>query len=484
MRVIPVQAAQTAVAAARAAAASGLTRPLEWRRRQLLALRAMLRERRREFEAALADDLGKSGTDAWLHELGLVAGEVSHALAHLDEWTRPRAAEVPAALAPAAAWTRAEPLGVVLVLGPWNYPLMLALAPAVGALAAGNAVVIKPSELAPRTSAVLSRWVPEYLDGAVWVVEGGREAAEALLAEPLDHVFFTGGESAARAVAAAAARQLTPVTLELGGKSPAYVDATVPAGAAARRIAWGKFLNGGQTCVAPDYVLGPRPVIDALLAPLQAAIAGQLGDGRGLRMVNHAHFDRVLGLLAGEDVISGGRTDRARLWIEPTLVRARADSPLMQEEIFGPVLPLLSVDDEDAAFAHLRGRPKPLALYVFSESAATRRRFELETSSGALAFGVPAAHLGMPGLPFGGVGASGMGAYHEEHSFRTFSHVKAVLDKPLSPDTLAVAYPPHGRVKDAILRSLVMPIEPRLPAVPAWLSAALRRGRRGRPGGS
>ncbi|WP_422933328.1 aldehyde dehydrogenase family protein [Sinomonas sp. P47F7] len=474
---IPDQQARAAVAAARAEFEAGATRPLVWRRRQLLALRAMLRARRREFGAALAEDLGKSATDAWLHELGLVAGEVSHALAHLDEWTRPRPAEVPTALAPATAWTRPEPLGVVLVLGPWNYPLMLVLAPLVGALAAGNTVVVKPSELAPSTSAALARWVPEYLDGAVWVVEGGRETAEALLAERLDHVFFTGGESAAKAVAAAAARQLTPVTLELGGKSPAYVDATVRPAAAARRIAWGKFLNGGQTCVAPDYVLGPPAVLEALAPALQAAIAEQLGDGRGLRMVNSRHFDRVRGLLDGEDVISGGRTDRASLWIEPTLVRARADSPLMREEIFGPVLPLLAVDDEDAALAYVRSQPKPLALYVFSESPATRRRFELETSSGALAFGVPALHLGVPGLPFGGVGASGMGAYHGEDSFRTFSHVKAVLDKPLAPDTLAVIYPPHGRVKDAFARGLILPIVPRLPAVPAWVSAALRRRR-------
>ncbi|NUP73313.1 MAG: aldehyde dehydrogenase family protein, partial [Sinomonas sp.] len=368
---IPEQLARDAAAAAREAFDGGATLPLAWRRRQLLALRSMLRERRRELEAALAADLGKSGTEAWLHELGLVAGEISYALARLDAWTRPSPVAVPAAVAPAAAWTRPEPLGVVLVMGPWNYPLMLLLAPVVGALAAGNTVVVKPSELAPETSAALARWVPHYLAGAVWVVEGGRETAEALASERFDHVFFTGGEVAARAVAAAAARSLTPVTLELGGKSPAYVDESVPLAAAARRIAWGKFLNGGQTCVAPDYILGSHGVIDSLIPALLSAISGQLGDARSLRMVNEAHFDRVLGLLDGEDVISGGKSDRGRLWIEPTLVRARADSPLMREEIFGPVLPLLAVDGEDAALAYVKSRPKPLSLYVFSEDPAT-----------------------------------------------------------------------------------------------------------------
>lgn len=443
--------------------ASGLTRPLAWRRAQLDGMRRMLLECGDEFERALREDLGKSGTEAQLTEIGFLLSEISHTLQHLAAWTRPRRVAVPLAIQPASARVRPEPLGLALIIAPWNYPLMLGLSPLIGALAAGNAAILKPSELAPATAEVIARRLPEYVDRrAVSVVTGDAAAATALLAERFDHIFYTGNGRVGRIVARAAAEHLTPITLELGGKSPVYVDASVPLAEAAKRIAWAKYMNAGQTCVAPDYVLGTAAVLRALGPLLAEAIHELYGNAAERnpdygRIVTDSHFTRLTGYLSDGTVLAGGRSDAATRFIEPTVLGGVArDSSVMTDEIFGPILPLVEVSGLSDAIDFVVGRDKPLGAYVFSDEPEVRRRWELETSSGALCFGAPVLHLTVPELPFGGVGESGMGAYHGERSFRVFSHEKAVLSKPLRPDTLApTIMPPFTSAKDTIVRRVL-----------------------------
>ncbi|WP_053384233.1 aldehyde dehydrogenase family protein [Leucobacter celer] len=438
----------------------GITRPEDWRREQLQRLRTLLLERGDDFERALHDDLGKSGTEAQLTEIGFLVTEIDHALRHLSRWMRPQRVSVPLAAQPAAARVVPEPLGVVLVIAPWNYPLMLALSPVVGALAAGNAVVIKPSELAPATSSLIARLVPDALDRrAVAVVEGGVAETTVLLEQRFDHIFYTGNGRVGRIVARAAAEHLTPITLELGGKSPVYVDGTAPLAETAKRIAWGKFMNAGQTCVAPDYVLGRPEVLRRLAPAIGDAVHELYGSASARnpdygRIINDAQFERLLGYLGDGEIEVGGDHDATSRFIAPTVLSGVSrDAAVMRDEIFGPILPLVEVDDLDDALAFVTGRDKPLAAYVFSEDPGARARWERETSSGALNFGVPVLHLVAPELPFGGVGESGMGAYHGERSFRVFSHEKAVLSKPLAPDTLGpTIMPPFTAQKNTLVR--------------------------------
>jgi aldehyde dehydrogenase (NAD+) len=441
---------------------SGLTKPLSWRLAQLAALRRMLLERAPDFEDALLADLAKNPTESQIAEIGFVVGEIDHTVKHLRRWLRPRRVSVPGALMPARASVVREPLGVVLVISPWNYPVQLLLAPVVGALAAGNAVLLKPSELAPATSAAMARLVPLYLDPrAVSVVEGGVEETTELLAQRWDHIFYTGNGRVGRIVAAAAVENLTPVTLELGGKSPVYVDDTVDIAAAAARIAWGKFMNAGQTCVAPDYVLATAAVSRRLGEALKAAVAALYGADPVTspdygRIVDARQFERLAGLLDAGTTVVGGVTDAASRYIAPTvLTEVPRDAAVMQQEIFGPVLPIVTVAGLDDAISVINAGDKPLALYVFSESPGVRKRILTETSSGAVGFGVPAAHLAVAGLPFGGVGDSGSGSYHGENSLRTFSHEKAVLTKSLRPDTMKLIYPPYTDAKDRFARGFL-----------------------------
>ncbi len=450
----------TIVAGVRHGFGQGVTRSEQWRRRQLLGLRRMLTEREAEFERALFDDLGKSGIESQLTEIGFVVGEVDAALAQLPQWIKRRRVATPLALQPATSYVVPEPLGVALIISPWNYPLMLLLSPLVGALSAGNAVILKPSELAPATSRLIGMLVPDYLDRrAVAVVEGGVEPTTALLKERFDHIFYTGSGRVGRIIARAAAEHLTPVTLELGGKSPVFVDETVPLADAAKRIVWAKFLNSGQTCVAPDYVLGSRAVLHALAPHLAAAIHELYGSSVQRnpdygRIVNDAQFERLVGYLGDGEIVAGGGHDAADRFIEPTvLAGVSRDAAVMRDEIFGPILPLVEVEDLDDALGFVTGRDKPLAAYVFSHDRATRGRWEAETSSGALTYGAPVLHLTVQGLPFGGVGESGQGAYHGERSFLTFSHEKAVLSKPLQPDTLGpTVMPPYTAAKETLAR--------------------------------
>ncbi len=450
------------VARLRGTFASGRTKPLAWRRAQLRALRRMLVEERPTLEKVLQDDLGKSPLEAHTTEIGFVINEIDHTLKHLASWLRPERVSVPMALAPARARRVREPLGTVLVISPWNYPVNLALAPMVGALAAGNSVLLKPSELAPATSNALADLLPRYLDTeAVAVVEGGVPESTALLAERFDHIFYTGNSTVARIVMAAAVEHLTPVTLELGGKSPAIVEPGVDLATVARRLAWGKFTNAGQTCVAPDYVLAIGDTAAGLQRELGAAITEMFGsDPRKSpdygRVVNERHFDRLTALMDSGEVVVGGSSDRADLYIAPTVLGGVSpDSPVMAEEIFGPILPIIEVADLDEAIAYVNDHEKPLALYGFTDSDVTKRRLTTETSSGAVGFGLPIAHLAVPDLPFGGVGESGMGAYHGKASIDVFSHTKSVLDKSLVMDTMRVAYAPITQLKEKILRRML-----------------------------
>ena len=438
---------------------AGITKPYAWRIRQLKALRTLLLDRSPELEQALFSDLGKNPTEAQLTEIGFVVAEIDYTIKHLRRWLQPRRVSVPLSLAPAKAFVLKEPLGVVLVIAPWNYPVQLLLTPIVGALAAGNTVVAKPSELAPATSTLLARLLPDYLDKrAVIVVEGAVKETTALLQQRFDHIFYTGNGRVGRIVMEAAAKNLTPVTLELGGKSPVYVDDTVDLEAAARRIAWGKFMNAGQTCVAPDYLLATPQVAAAIMPLLTQAIADFYGNDPATsssygRIVNDAQFERLRGLIAGQAVETGGEMDARTRYIAPTVLSGvRRDAPVMQQEIFGPILPIVPVTSLDEAIDFINAGDKPLALYVFTESRATKRRFLTHTSSGAIGFGVPSAHLSAPGLPFGGVGPSGMGGYHGERSVAIFSHEKAVLSKNLKPETLNLIYPPFTEKKDVFIR--------------------------------
>ncbi|GIT79574.1 aldehyde dehydrogenase [Leifsonia sp. LS1] len=451
------------VAALRTAFDSGATKPLGWRVAQLRALRRLLTERAPELEDALLADLAKNPTESQIAEIGFVVGEIDHMLRNLRRWLRPRRVSVPGALLPAKASTMLEPVGVVLIIAPWNYPVQLLLAPLVGALAAGNAVLLKPSELAPATSAAMARLIPQYLDTrAVAVVEGAVDETTELLTHRWDHIFFTGNGRVGRIVATAAAQHLTPVTLELGGKSPVYVDDSVDLGAAARRIAWGKFMNAGQTCVAPDYVLATASVSARLADALRVAVHELYGDDPAQspdygRIVDDRQFRRLAGLLDGSGTTAlGGAREASSRYLAPTvLTDVPREAAVMREEIFGPILPIVPVADLDDAIRFIRAGDKPLALYVFTERASVRRRLLTETSSGAVGFGVPAAHLAVGGLPFGGVGESGVGAYHGERSLRAFSHEKAVLSKSLAPDTMKLIYPPYTEGKDRFARGLL-----------------------------
>ena len=452
------------VARARRAFDSGRTKPYAWREAQLRALRRLVVDHESEIASALESDLGKSAVESWLTETGLVVSEIDHTLKNLRRWLAPRRVPVPLRVLPAKAQIVREPLGVVLVIAPWNYPVLLTLTPLIGALAAGNAVVVKPSEVAPAASAVLARLIGRHLDPeAVHVVEGAVPETTALLAERFDHIFYTGNSAVGRIVLEAAAKHLTPVTLELGGKSPTFVDDGVDLEATAQRIVWGKFTNAGQTCVAPDYVLATRHTLDALKPLLVKAIRDSYGDEPSGspdygRIVNSRHLERLCRLVDPAQVVTGGDSNPSTRYLAPTVLDGVSfDDPVMAEEIFGPVLPLVEVSGVDEAIEVVNRRDKPLALYVFTSNPDTRRRFVRDTSSGAIGVNIPLAHLAVPELPFGGVGMSGMGAYHGEFSVELFSHAKAVLRQPLRPDSTVVVRPPITAAKRRLIDRLVFP---------------------------
>ncbi len=454
-------AATDVVKRLRATFDAGRTRPVEWRKAQLHALKQLLVEGEDELSAALDRDLGKSALEGFLTEIALVRAEVDEALHHLDAWLRPAKVSVPVKQQPGKARIHRDPLGVVLIIGPWNYPVQLILAPLVGALAAGNCAVLKPSEVAEHSSHTLTRLVARFLDPeAVAVVEGGVPETTALLDERWDHIFYTGNGTVGRVVMAAAAKHLTPITLELGGKSPTIVDRSADLDVAARRIAWGKYINAGQTCVAPDYVLVDHRVEGPLTARLRDTVRAFYGDDPSAspdygRIINDRHFARLTRLADGDgagEVLFGNDRDEVSRYYSPTAMRGSEPSAaIMQEEIFGPILPVIAVDDVDAAIEFVNAREKPLAMYVFGEDSHVTDHVVASTTAGGVCVNATLFHLAVPGLPFGGVGESGMGAYHGRSSFETFTHEKSVLTKPTKLDP-SVMYPPYRGLKAKLLR--------------------------------
>jgi aldehyde dehydrogenase (NAD+) len=435
---------------------TGRTKPIRWRLSQLEAMEHMLKSNRKKLVEAVHTDLGKPSAETSVMEIDVVLQEIRFIRRRIARWSSKKPVPMHYLMQPALSWTLCEPKGTVLIISPWNYPILLSLEPMVDAIAAGNCICLKPSEISPATSHVMSELLRHYLDtSAIAVIQGGPETSSALLEEHFDHIFYTGGSHVGQIVMEAASKNLTPVSLELGGKSPVFVDSTTHMNQAARRIAWGRFINAGQTCVAPDYVLVTHDAAEPLIHALAEAVTTLFGaDPRNSnsygRIISTRHVDRLAALLpdgknpvAGH-IVCGGNVDQDARYIAPTIITNVAlDAPIMREEIFGPLLPVIEVDDATEAITIINGRPKPLALCVFTENRNIRRAFERETSSGALGFNIPIGHLISSRLPFGGVGASGLGAYHGKAGFDEFSHRKTIVSKPLIPDTLRVIYPPY-----------------------------------------
>jgi aldehyde dehydrogenase (NAD+) len=437
------------------------TRPLEWRRAQLKAMIAMLEENESRWSDALREDLGKPTVEGFITDIAFVTGEIKSMLRNLKKWNRPERVGSPVVTQPSRSVRIPEPVGTVLVIAPWNYPIQLLLVPAAGAIAAGNAVVMKPSEVSVATSRLLAELCPRYLDtDAVVLVEGGVPETTTLLEQKWDHIFYTGNGTVGRIVMAAAARNLTPVTLELGGKSPVIVDRTANLRVAARRMAWGKWLNAGQTCIAPDYVLVDETVRSRFIDEVQKAVTEFYGTDPHAsadygRIVSQRHFDRLAGMLGSGTIAVGGDAIADDRYISPTiLVDVDMDSQMMDEEIFGPLLPIIPVTSVDEAVRFVNSRPHPLALYVFSEDKATVDRVLDRTTSGGVTVNGTLMHITNPNLPFGGVGESGMGAYHGKSSVRLFQHMKPVLKRGTRLDP-SLAYPPYSDRKARIFRKVL-----------------------------
>ncbi len=410
------------------------TKDIGFRLNALMKLGDAIRKHERSITEALAADLNKSEFEAFASEIGIVLKEISFVRKRLRRWAKPRKVRTPLTHIGSRSAIHSEPYGVVLIIAPWNFPFQLAIAPLVGAIAAGNCAVVKPSELTPHTSEAIAAMIREtFPEEYIMVVQGGADASQALLDIDIDYIFFTGGTSVGKVVMEAAARHLTPVTLELGGKSPCIVHEDARLDLAAKRIAWGKFMNAGQTCVAPDYVYVHQSVQEAFLSRLKEAIgqlygASPLTSGNYTRIVSEKHFERLARLLENGRTAVGGGCDRDGRLIEPTvLTEVAPDAAVMRDEIFGPILPILTYTDLDDVVSAINDRPKPLALYVFTESKEVQRRVLGRTSFGGGCVNDTVYHFTSPYLPFGGVGPSGMGAYHGRSSFELFSHRKSVL---------------------------------------------------------
>lgn len=447
------------VAKQRAFFRQNLTLPLSWRMEALNKLQRAIVAHESDINAALYSDLNKSPAESYMCEVGMTLSELSYVKKHLALWMRDQHVVTPLAQFHAKSFTVANPYGVVLIMSPWNYPFMLTLEPLIGAIAAGNCCVVKPSAYSPATSAVIRTIVsecfpPEY----VTVVEGGRAENKALLDQVFDYIFFTGGVTVGKEVMEKAAKHLTPVTLELGGKSPCIVDHTAKLDLAAKRLVFGKFLNCGQTCVAPDYLLIERSVKDKFLGYLRKWINIMYGENGAenndayVKMINQKHFDRVCGLIDPAKVVIGGGSNPEKLKIQPTVMdNVTGEDAVMQEEIFGPVLPVLTFDTIDEAEEFIRNRPHPLALYLFTEDKAVKERFLRRVAFGGGCINDTIIHLATSRMGFGGVGNSGMGSYHGKRSFDTFSHRKSIVDKSTWMD-LPMRYAPYSDLGNKLIR--------------------------------
>ena len=437
---------------------SGATLPVEFRVEMLKKLYAAVKEREADIARALQADLGKCGFESYMCETGMALSEISCMIRHVRRFAAPKRIRTPLAQFPSASYTVASPRGNVLIMSPWNYPLMLAIDPLADAIAAGNTAIVKPSAYSPATSAIVAEIItacfdPEY----VAVVTGGREENASLLQMKFDLVFFTGSQAVGREVLRRAAEHLTPAVLELGGKSPCIVDETADIPLAAKRIVFGKLLNCGQTCVAPDFILCQQSVRDRLEAEIILQIRGQYGeeplaDPAYGRIVNRRHFDRIRALIDPEKTVCGGTWDEERLQIAPTVLRdVTWDDPVMGEEIFGPVLPMLTFERFEEIFPLLAEREKPLALYLFTSDKNRVREVRERCAFGGGCVNDTIIHLATSEMGFGGVGESGMGAYHGKTGFEAFSHRKSIVDKKTWLD-LPMRYRPYRAVYEKLLR--------------------------------
>ena len=434
---------------------------MPFRRAALVALRKAVMENEAKINAALQADLGKGSTESYMCETGMVLSGLRHAIRHIRSYSRPRKVHTPLAQFPARSYMIPEPYGNVLVMSPWNYPLLLSLAPAASAIAAGNTVIIKPSAYSPATSAVVASIIRSvFPEEYVATVEGGRDVNSDLLEQKFDYIFFTGSKSVGRLVMRKASEHLTPVTLELGGKSPVIADRTLAARnlrTAARRIVFGKFLNCGQTCVAPDYVLVHNDIAGDFLSACTEETARMFGEhplenpDYG-KIINHKHFERLLGLLNPDKLVFGGESREETLQIAPAVLdRVEAEDAVMQEEIFGPLLPILTVRSMEEALSFVNARPKPLAFYIFTQNKKVEELFLRRASFGGGCVNDTIIHLATSAMGFGGVGNSGMGSYHGKKSFDTFSHEKSIVKKATWLD-LPMRYAPYTPAKERTVR--------------------------------
>jgi aldehyde dehydrogenase (NAD+) len=439
---------------------TNITRDLSWRKQQLQAIKNLVIENETSLLKALQTDLAKPALEAWITEISYITNDVEHVCKHLSKWAKPKRVSTPILAQPGKSFIKPEPQGTVLIIGAWNYPLQLVLAPLVAVIAAGNCAVIKPSELAPTVSSLLAKLVPQYLDNkAVSIIEGGVSETTDLLTLPFDHIMYTGNGQVARIVMAAAAKNLTPVTLELGGKSPVYIDESADLKITAQRIAWGKWMNAGQTCIAPDYILVKASMLEPLTLALKAQIIAMFGEDPKTsksygRMINQRHCQRITSYFTDGEVMAGGKSDIESCYIAPTIIiNPSLDSPLMTEEIFGAILPIITIESFDEAKLFVKEREKPLSAYIFSRNTEQIDQWVNEISAGSQCINDVMMFSAVPDLPFGGTGPSGIGQYSGKAGFDNFSHLKSVLKRPFLKD-LPVRFAPYSAFKFKILRFL------------------------------
>lgn len=439
----------------------GLSRPIDRRKAQLKQLEKMLTENEARFFEALSADLGKSEYESYTSEIGFTVGEVHYNLKNLNEWASSQKVPTPLVAQPASSYRVPQPRGVVLIIGAWNYPIQLTLGPLIAAISAGNSAIIKPSELSPSCSALLAELVPKYLDSDVFsVVEGGVDETTELLKQKFNHIFYTGGEAVGKIVMRAAAEHLTPVTLELGGKSPCIVDKDTSIDTTAARIAWSKWINVGQTCIAPDYVIVEREFADRLIEALVKKVKSYYGDDIKSnvdygRIVSKRHIARLASYLENQNIVFGGEYDEDEKYFAPTIVKdPEATSELMQQEIFGPILPICIVDNIKDSIELVNNRPHPLALYLYTKDSSFEKEVVNSTTAGSMCINDGLMFMANPNLPFGGVGNSGMGSYHGKAGFDTFSHHKSVMKRGTLLDP-SLRYPPYTSTKLSIMRKLL-----------------------------
>jgi aldehyde dehydrogenase (NAD+) len=440
---------------------SGATKSLSWRKRQLSAFLNLLKTEEKSIASALKQDLNKCAEEAFLTEIGYLIKDTKTQLANVESWMKTKSVGTPLMAMPAKSYIKPEPLGTCLVIGAWNYPFQLTLSPMLAAISAGNCVIVKPSELAPATSTLIAQLLPKYLDmNAIAVVEGGKDPTSELISLPFDHIFYTGGERVGKIVMQAASQHLTPVTLELGGKSPCIIDKNIDLKTALSRVSWGKLMNAGQTCIAPDYLLVHHSNLDNVVDMLKKMIVKQykkdIKNNKFYgRIVNQGHCQRLVSYLQDQNIAFGGEHNVVEKFLAPTIVvNPDVNSPLMQEEIFGPIIPIISFSGRSDMLSFINKRPKPLAAYVFTEDKEFEQKFVERVSAGSMCINDISMFMLNGKLPFGGVGTSGMGSYHGKYGFDTFSHYKSVMRRSFSLEN-SLRYMPFNAIKMWVMRKFL-----------------------------